>query len=241
MCQYNKYSKKSFFLGVYVGLSCIDAYGGRENEGRSTNILGALAANRISFSFDFKGPSYVCDTACSTSLYALVNAYKDMERGEIEHAIVAATNVNFDPYETVEYLKAGILSIKGHCQSFCMERDGYVRSEAVVAMLLQRKSCARRIYSSIATAKLGADGFKREGANYPSTKAQFELMKSAYEEKNIDVEEFAYFEAHGTGKFLSPFEHLGKQKCFLFKNFFRHDVFQKRYVVFYIILYRALY
>lgn len=169
------------------------------NIDRGMNIVGALAANRISYAFDFKGPSYVCDTACSTSFYALVNAFKDLYSGEIDNAIVAAVNVIVDPYETAEFVKSGILSKEGYCKTFCVGRDGYVRSESVISLLLQKRRNARRIYATIVGAKLNADGYKKEGPNYPSSEAQIELMENTSEKFNIDIDDVEYFEAHGTG------------------------------------------
>ena len=40
-----------------------------------------LYANRISFVFDFKGPSLVIDTACSSSLVAFNTAMNDLRLG----------------------------------------------------------------------------------------------------------------------------------------------------------------
>lgn len=183
-----------------MGLSATDMYGGKANLGRGMNIPVGLAANRISFAFDFKGPSYVCDTACSTSFYAFVNAFKDFQLGEIDCAVVSALNLNFDPYETLEFLKSGILSADGYCRAFSKDRDGYVRSEAIVSVLLQRRKNANRIFATILGAKENADGFKKEGAHFPSSEAQFNLMESTYKQFNINIEDVEYFESHGTGE-----------------------------------------
>lgn len=169
--------------------------------GRSTGMLAALAANRISYLFDFKGPSYICDTACSSSFYSLVNAFRDLRSGEIDNAIVASANLNFKAYETLEFQQAGILSPDGTCKTFSSERNGYVRSEAVVALMLQRQRVARRIYATIVGGKLNADGYKIEGGSFPSAEGQYQLMKDLYNEFNIDVNEISYFETHGTGEY----------------------------------------
>lgn len=163
-------------------------------------MLAAQAANRISSVFDLKGPSYVCDTACSSSFYTLVNALKDLENGEVENAIVASATLNFQPYETLEYLKAKMLSVDGVCKTFSDKRNGYVRSEAVVSVLLQRNTDSRRVYATIVGGKLNADGYKKEGANYPSYEAQYHLMNDLYSELGIDLDDVTYFEVHGTGK-----------------------------------------
>lgn len=107
----------------------------------------------------------------------------------------------FQPYETLEYYKAGILSADGVCKTFSSHRDGYVRSEAVASILLQKKKYSRRVYATIIGGKLGADGYKKEGLTYPSAEAQYELMKNLYKEFNVDINDISYFEVHGTGSY----------------------------------------
>ena len=46
-----------------------------------------LYANRISFAFDFKGPSLVTDTACSASLTAFNVAMNDLLLGRIVYIL----------------------------------------------------------------------------------------------------------------------------------------------------------
>lgn len=184
-----------------MALSFFDPLSSKEDiKGRSSSMLAAQAANRISYVFDFKGPSCVCDTACSSSFYALVNALKDLKYGEIDNAIVASANLNFQPYETLEYLRAKMLSVDGKCKTFSSNRNGYVRSEAVVSILLQKSTKSRRIYATIVGGKLNADGYKKEGASYPSYQAQYDLMKNLYSELHIDINDVSYVELHGTGE-----------------------------------------
>lgn len=184
-------------------LSVFDAYQGRENmENRGTGLFGSLAANRISYAFDFKGPSYIVDTACSTSFYVLVQAFQDMHQGRTENAIVATNDLNFHPFETYEYDKVGILCPDGICKAFNTNRNGYVRAEAVVSILLQRRKNSKRIYATIVGGRLNADGFKKEGPNHPAAEAQYELMKEVYTSYNIGVDDISYFEAHGTGTYF---------------------------------------
>ena len=51
---------------------------------KGTGTGTAMLANRISWFFDFKGPSLSLDTACSGSLYALHLAGQSLRCGESE-------------------------------------------------------------------------------------------------------------------------------------------------------------
>ena len=77
--------------------------------------------------------------------------------------------------------------------------DGYGRSEAVVSILLQRKSQAKRVYASIVASQTNTDGFKSEGITYPSIESQHRLMKSTQEKAGIHPHDIKYVEAHMTG------------------------------------------
>lgn len=163
-------------------------------------ILAALAANRISFLFDFHGPSLIFDTACSSSFAALVYAFQDLRAGVIDQAIVGGANLIFEPYETLEFHRYNMMAPDGRCKVFCSNRDGYVRSEAIVSMFLQKRKDARRIYLKILGAKTNTDGFSPRGMGSPRCEIQLKLVKEIYEELNINPDDTCYFEIHGTGK-----------------------------------------
>lgn len=182
--------------GVYVGLGSFDNVMTRDTiQGRSTGILAALASNRISYVFDLKGPSSVMDTAASSGLYALVNAFNDMQRGEVDNAIVCGVNTNFISHEVVEYKNMNLLSPDGKCKSFSKERNGYVKSEALVSIFLQRRKNAKRIYATVVGGKLNSDGRKPIGDTSTAT----ELIRETYEKFKLNVNDFSYFEADATG------------------------------------------
>ena len=56
-----------------------------------------VAANRIAYFFDFKGPSMTLDTACSGSSNALHLACQALKSGEADQALVSACSLMLDP------------------------------------------------------------------------------------------------------------------------------------------------
>lgn len=64
-----------------------------------------MLANRVSFSMDFTGPSFLTDTACSSSMYALDNAYSAIMSGECDAAIVGGANLVLHPHVTLQFAR----------------------------------------------------------------------------------------------------------------------------------------
>ncbi|CAH1129520.1 unnamed protein product [Ceutorhynchus assimilis] len=159
----------------------------------------AMLPNRISYIFDFKGPSYAMDTACSSSLTALENAVNRIKSGEIDAAIVGGSNLLLKPALSLEFHKLGMLSPQGKCNAFDATGDGYVRSEAVAVVFLQKANVARRVYATILAAKINTDGYKEEGITFPSGTVQNQLIKDTFAQINVHPNDVFYVEAHGTG------------------------------------------
>uniref|UniRef100_A0A8C0C365 Fatty acid synthase n=1 Tax=Buteo japonicus TaxID=224669 RepID=A0A8C0C365_9AVES len=164
-----------------------------------TGCQRAMLANRISYFYDLTGPSLTIDTACSSSLIALENAYKAIRHGSCSAALVGGVNLLLKPNTSVQFMKLGMLSPDGACKAFDASGNGYCRSEAVVVVLLTKRSMAKRIYATIVNAGSNTDGFKEQGVTFPSGEMQQQLVSSLYRECGIEPGEVEYVEAHGTG------------------------------------------
>ncbi|KAM4844089.1 fatty acid synthase [Thomomys bottae] len=201
----NPASLRGTHTGVWVGVSGSEAAEALSRDPETLlgySMVGcqrAMMANRLSFFFDFKGPSTAIDTACSSSLLALQNAYQAIRNGECPAALVGGINLMLKPNTSVQFMRLGMLSPEGTCKSFDEAGNGYCRSEAVVAMLLLKKSLARRVYATILNAGTNTDGFKEQGVTFPSGEVQEQLLRSMYLPAGLDPEALEYIEAHGTG------------------------------------------
>lgn len=87
----------------------------------------------------------------------------------------------------------------GRCKSFDEAANGYVRSEAVCVLYLQKAKYAKRVYAKVVHAKTNCDGYKEQGITYPSGPLQQRLLEEFYEECEIKPSDLAWIEAHGTG------------------------------------------
>ncbi|KAK3090166.1 hypothetical protein FSP39_009679 [Pinctada imbricata] len=191
--------------GVFVGASASESHEAWSTDPLTTagySMTGctrSMFANRLSYFFDFKGPSFTLDTACSSSLLALDQALHSIRQGHCDAAVVSGCSLCLKPTTALQFLKLGMLSSEGRCRSFDAEGNGYCRSEGVIAILLQRKSAARRIYSTVIHSKTNSDGNKEQGITFPSGQIQKRLLQEVYSEACIDPATVAYVEAHGTG------------------------------------------
>ncbi len=197
-------SKTGVFIGIgstdYLQLhtdnQCLlDAYVGTGN-------AHSIAANRISYLFNFKGPSLAVDTACSSSLAALHLAVQSLRQGESNLALAGGVNLILMPDTTIIFSQARMMSTKGRCATFDESADGYVRGEGCGVLVLKRYSEALRDGDPILALILGTatnqDG-KSNGLTAPNGKAQEEVIESALCQARVEPKDLSYFEAHGTG------------------------------------------
>ncbi|MCP5005244.1 MAG: GNAT family N-acetyltransferase, partial [Planctomycetes bacterium] len=165
----------------------------------------AVLANRISYFFDFSGPSMLLDTACSSSLVAVHTAVQSLRRGECSMALVGGVNLICHSANSVAYYKAGMLSPDGVCRVFDKSANGYVRAEGAVILVLKHAQKAIEdgdfIYAVIKGSALNHGGLSG-GLMVPNPEKQGDLLKSAWNDAKIVPEELSYLEAHGTGTSL---------------------------------------
>ena len=194
--------------GVFVGISTTDnAYFSIDDLATldSTSATGntnSIAANRLSYLFDLRGPSMSVDTACSSSLVAFHQACQAIRGGDAEAAIVAGVSLHLHPMGFINFSKTSMLSPKGRCTPFDEGGNGYARSEGSGVVLLKRLSKAVQdgdeILAVVAASGVNCDG-KTSSLTVPSAEAQAKLLEEVYQKAGILPEEVSYIEAHGTG------------------------------------------
>lgn len=195
-------------VAVYVGASSLD-HGNLSAEDPAapgphfmTGNTLSIVSNRISHVFGLNGPSLTIDTACSSSLVALDAAVKALNAGEVDTAIVGGVNVLVHPLPFVGFAQARMLSKDGLCRAYDDNGIGYVRSEGAVVLVLRRSDAAAaegdRSHATIIASGTNAAG-RTNGISLPSREAQAALLEKVYIGNNIDPEDVAFVEGHGTG------------------------------------------
>ncbi|XP_066589497.1 fatty acid synthase [Prorops nasuta] len=202
---YNPAEVRGSNTGVFLGISSSESeeYWTQNADGVTgyalTGCSRSMFPNRISFTYDFNGPSYAVDTACSSSLYAMSQAVAAIRAGHCDAAIVGGANLLLKPISSLQFHKLSMLSSYGACKAFDVTGKGYVRSEAVGVMFIQKSKNARRNYATVVNAKTNTDGYKVQGITFPNGQMQNKLMKEVYTESGINPADVAYVEGHGTG------------------------------------------
>lgn len=190
--------------GVYAGNMYTDFCRRAAREPHLTGyeaVNGAqnMLANRISFQYDFQGPSVVMDTACSSSFVALNQARQDILSGAVDRAIVCGSSITSDPNINATLKAYTMLSPTGTCYSFDDRANGYCRSEGIFVVVLESKRVCSSGYARVLATSVNSDGFTSKGITFPSGEAQTKNMRAALERNNVSVDSICYIEAHGTG------------------------------------------
>ncbi|WP_268626491.1 SDR family NAD(P)-dependent oxidoreductase [Paenibacillus alvei] len=210
-------------IGVFVGTttSSYNMLGQAVNEDGEMVIPNAMPwsiANRVSYVFNFCGPSMPVDTACSSSLTAVHLACESLKKRECRMAVAGGVNIYLHPSKYATMCQLRMLSKDGKCRSFGLGGNGFVPGEGVGAILLKPLSQAIRdgdhIYAVIKSSSINHGG-RTNGYTVPNPNAQAALVTDAIRKAGIDPRTLGYIEAHGTGTALGdPIEISGLTKAF---------------------------
>lgn len=194
--------------GVYLGIAGVEqAYRlvddlASIDAATATGNTMSIAANRLSFFYDLRGPSMAIDTACSSSLVAFHQACQAILSGDVDQAVTGGISLHMHPFGFMIFAKATMLSRTGRCQSFDDNGDGYARSEGGGLFLLkdydQAIADGNPILAVVAGSAVNTDG-RKSSLTLPNAEAQAALLKSTYAKAGIAADQLDYLEAHGTG------------------------------------------
>lgn len=198
-------------VGVFVGSSNND-YGmliaADPNEAHPYALTGASSAvipNRISYAFDFRGPSMNVDTACSSSLVSVHHAVRALRDGEADVALAGGVNILANPFASLAFSELGVISPTGRIHAFSDDADGIVRADAAGFVVLKRVEDAVRdgdnILAVIKGSATNSDGHSN-GLTAPNPEAQVDVLRRAYADAGVDPHQVDLVEAHGTGTIL---------------------------------------
>ncbi|MBM7368205.1 polyketide synthase Pks13 [Gordonia hydrophobica] len=185
-------------LGLGEGASETAAYA---LTGTATSII----ANRVSYFYDFHGPSLAIDTACSSSLVAVHEGVRSLRNGDSDVVIAGGVNMLITPAATLGFDQIGAMADDGRIKAFSSDANGMIRSEGGGVFVLKRMADARRdgdtVLAVVAGTAVNSDG-RSNGIFAPNPDAQVQVLRAAYADAAIDPRTVDYVEAHGTGTVL---------------------------------------
>ena len=194
--------------GVYLGIATSDYdhllrdLGEHVNFYATTGNSHAMLANRISYYFDWHGPSEPVNVACASSLVAIHKAVKALREGQCEICIAGGVNIILDASTQTAFYESGVLSEQGRTASLSAEADGYIRGEGVGAVVLKPLSAAIKdgdpIQAVIRESHTNHNG-RVNTLTTPNPKQQTELLVETYRKAQIDPTTLGYIELHSVG------------------------------------------
>lgn len=208
-------------IGVYVGnigdndlITYQNILEASTDENTSTGALSANITGRLSYLMDFRGPSMLLDSACSSSLAALNAACQGIRADDCEAAIVGAVQLSIFPDIEIEL---GIESADGHTRPFDQFSEGTGAGEGVASLVIKPYEKAKRdrdhIYCVIKSLVGNQDG-RSVGLSAPNPQAQTDLIKKSLKEAGVEAGDIDYLELHGTGtKVGDPIEFRALQQA----------------------------
>jgi len=162
------------------------------------NVMTGRIANRL----NFKGPNYLIDAACASSLLAVNAAIDELRKGRTRMMLAGGVNASLPPEVSMIFTQLGALSRQGKVRPFEKGSDGTLLGEGLGVVVLKRVSDAvadgDRIYAVIREVGNASDG-REQGLLAPSVQGEALALERAYLESGIDPLTIGLIEAHGTG------------------------------------------
>lgn len=159
-------------------------------------------ATRVSYKLNLKGPSLTVQTACSTSLVAVVQACQALWSYQTDMALAGGVSITFPQRRGYVYQEGAIASADGHTRTFDAAAQGTVFSSGAGVVLLKRWEDARadgdHVVAVIRGAAINNDGANKVSFTAPSVDGQAEVIQMAQALAGVSPESVTYVEAHGT-------------------------------------------
>ena len=159
-------------------------------------------ATRVAHRLNLTGPAINVQTACSTSLVAIAQAFAAVRGGDCEMALAGAASVTCPPNSGYLYQEGAMLSPDGRTRSFDAKAQGTVFSDGAAVVLLKRLSAALAdgdpIHAVLRGAAINNDGAVKASFTAPSIEGQSRVVASALASAGVPARSISYVEAHGT-------------------------------------------
>lgn len=157
---------------------------------------------RAAYKLNLKGPAVSVNTACSTSLVAVIQACQALSNYQCDVALAGGVSMTTPQNSGYIAQEGSMLSGDGHCRPFDVNSQGTMFNNGAGIVALKRLEDALqdgdRIYAVIRGLGINNDGGDKVSFTAPSVDGQAEAIAMAQAYANIHPETISYIEAHGT-------------------------------------------
>ena len=171
-----------------------------------TQIIINLAAGQLSIKYGAKGPCYGQVSACSSGAHAIGDAFRLIQRGEVDAMICGGSEAVVTPLGIGGFAAMRALSTRNDapaqaCRPFDLDRDGFVLSEGAGILVLEELEHAKkrgaRIHAVLEGYASNADAHHITAPSEGGEGVQ-RCMRAALADAGLGVESIGYINAHGT-------------------------------------------
>jgi amino acid adenylation domain-containing protein/FkbH-like protein len=176
-------------------------------------------ATRVAFKMNLRGPAMTLQTACSTSMVAIIEACRAIRSGLCDMALAGGITLTLPLKRGYFYTEQGMLSGDGHCRAYDEKATGTVFGNGAGVVMLKRLSDAIRdrdhIHAVIRGTGMNNDGGVKHSYTAPSVEGQVDVIRMAHRDAGVEASSIGYIEGHGTGTPLGdPIEVTALTKAF---------------------------
>jgi 3-oxoacyl-[acyl-carrier-protein] synthase II len=181
-----------------------------------TKVISDMAPGLISIKYGFKGPNYATTSACASSLHALTDALRIIQRGDADIMLTGGTEAPINEFTVGGFSSMRALSTNNDefasaSRPFDATRDGFVLGEGSGVIILEElehaKARGAKIYAEILGSGVTDDAYHitaPEPEGQGATKAIIKALKDAH----TDASEVDYINVHGTSTLLGDLAEL---------------------------------
>jgi acyl transferase domain-containing protein/thioesterase domain-containing protein/ubiquinone/menaquinone biosynthesis C-methylase UbiE len=161
-----------------------------------------FVCTQVSYRLNLSGPSVTVQTACSTSLVAVVMGCQSLLDYQCDMVLAGGSTISV-PKKTGYFYQEGMIhSPDGHCRSFDVKAQGSIFSNGTGIVVLKRLGDAfadgDTIHAIIIGAAINNDGASKVGFTAPSVDGQSRAIVEALTLADVSPETISYIETHGT-------------------------------------------
>jgi acyl transferase domain-containing protein/phosphopantetheinyl transferase len=162
------------------------------------NVMTGRIANKL----DLRGPNYMIDAACASSLIALHIAMEELRAGRSDMMLAGGINASTPAEVYMVFTQLGALSNRAKVRPFDAGADGTLLGEGLGVVALKRVEDAvaagDRIYAVLKAVGQASDG-RGAGLLAPRLEGEILAIRRAYAAADLEPATIGLIEAHGTG------------------------------------------